>query len=319
MPRGKAVRANTSPEIDGILVVDKETGPTSHDVVASVRRLIGQRRVGHCGTLDPLATGVLVVCLGRYTRLSQWLGNEDKEYLATFVLGQTSTTGDAQGELAPGSGQPLPATQALREALGRLEGSRLQTPPAYSAVKVNGVPSYRLAREHEAVALAPRRVQVQSAELLTYEPPQVTVRVHCGKGTYVRALADELGADLGCGAYVAALRRLRAGALGLDRAMTLKQLAAELDGGTLQRVLVPVVEALAGLPQAEVGSEARRAFCHGNPVAAADLGSERAGSVAVFADGVFCGIGSWDSSGRWLAPRAVLADSDRASGAAAGG
>ncbi|MFA6110180.1 MAG: tRNA pseudouridine(55) synthase TruB [Candidatus Latescibacterota bacterium] len=295
--------------MDGILVIDKEPGPTSHDVVAQVRRLLGQPRVGHCGTLDPLATGVLVICLGRYTRLSQWLGDEDKEYQATFVLGATSDTGDAQGQVNPSPIDPAgpePDREAMLSALHGLEGVREQVPPAYSAVKVHGVPSYRLARRDAAVPLAPRTVRVNAVNLVGYEYPRVEVRVECGKGTYVRSLAVELGERLGCGGYVEALRRLRAGTLDLGRAVSMDRLARATANGSLADCLVPVEEALSGIPRVVLEAESDRSFCHGNPVPFATAATT--GSVAAVFDaaGSFRGIGAWDRQRGVLAPRAVL-------------
>jgi tRNA pseudouridine55 synthase len=307
--------------VDGVLVIDKEPGPTSHDVVARVRRLVGQPRVGHCGTLDPLATGVLVICLGRYTRLSQWLGDENKEYQATFVLGATSDTGDAQGRVSPlvGPADPRPDREALLNALSSLEGIREQVPPAYSAVKVHGIPSYRLARRDAAVPLAPRTVRVGAVHLLGYEYPRVEVRVECGKGTYVRSLAVELGERLGCGAYVEALRRLRAGALDLSRAVTLDRLATAIGEGALADCLVPLGEALAGMPRTVIDDESGRAFCHGNPVRGL-VSAEPGAAAAVFGlAGVFYGIGAWEAESGALVPRAVLAAPEKAIEAASGG
>ena len=163
-------------ERDGILVVDKTAGPTSHDVVAGVRRLFGMRRVGHCGTLDPFATGVLVLCLGAYTRLSDWLGKGEKEYDAVFMLGATSDTGDRTGRIEPSPG-PLPDAATVSQALEPFRGIIQQVPPAYSAVKVGGVRSYRFARNQQAVTLAPRTVEIGEIEVLENQPPCLRVRV----------------------------------------------------------------------------------------------------------------------------------------------
>lgn len=295
--------------MDGILVIDKEPGPTSHGVVAQVRRLLEQPRVGHCGTLDPLATGVLVICLGRYTRLSQWLGDEDKEYQATFVLGATSDTGDAQGQVSPSPVDPAgpePDREALLSALRGLEGVREQVPPAFSAVKVHGVPSYRLARRDAAVPLAPRTVRVGPMHLLGYEYPRVEVRLECGKGTYVRSLAVELGERLGCGAYVEALRRLRAGTLDLGRAVSIDQLARAAANGSVADCLVPVEEALAGIPRMVLDAASDRAFCHGNPVTIPSAAATGTVAAVFDAAGSFRGIGAWDRERGVMAPRAVL-------------
>lgn len=231
----------------GVLVIDKPSGPTSHDVVAAVRRLAGLRRVGHCGTLDPLATGVLVVCLGAYTRLSEWLSRGEKEYEATLFLGATSDTGDRQGQIVPRPGAPLPDPGTIAAAAAQFTGRIAQVPPVFSALKVDGVRSHRLARRRQAVALPARQVQVERLEVLGYQPPRLCLRVVCSAGTYIRSLAGDLGECLGCGAYVEALRRHRSGSLGLRDALTLEQLREVAACGGLEARMVPLRRALSGL------------------------------------------------------------------------
>jgi tRNA pseudouridine55 synthase len=278
-------------ERDGVLVVDKSAGPTSHDVVAAVRRLFGLRRVGHCGTLDPLATGVLVVCLGAYTRLSDWLGKGDKEYETTLVLGGRSDTGDRQGAIEELTGA-LPSREEVAAALRRFRGQIRQVPPVYSAVKVGGVPSYKLARRRQAVALVPREVEVSSLELLFYQPPLLGLHVRCSRGTYIRSLAVDLGEVLGCGAYVDQLRRLRVGRLGLADAHTLDQLRELASLDRLDQALVPVQRALGDLPACELSPEAAQVFAHGGRVRG--MGAPAAeGDCAVYGGGGrLLGIGS---------------------------
>lgn len=250
---------------DGVLVVDKSAGPTSHDVVSGVRRLFGMRRVGHCGTLDPLATGVLVVCLGAYTRLSDWVSRGEKEYETVLALGARSDTGDRQGRIEKVA-EELPALGEIARALGRFRGRIQQVPPAFSAVKVDGVRSYRRARSQQPVALEARTVEVSDLEILDYQPPRLGLRVRCSRGTYVRSLAMDLGEVLGCGAYVDQLRRLRVGSLGLGDAFTFDQLRGLGVAGRLGDTLVPIQRALEHLPARELSLEESQVFAHGGRV-----------------------------------------------------
>lgn len=289
----------------GILVVDKTTGPTSHDVVAQVRRALGVRRVGHCGTLDPLASGVLVVCVGSTTRLSDWLSRGEKVYEAEFRLGAYSDTDDAEGALCAVVGAPIPTGEAVDAACSARRGWVEQVPPTHSAVKVDGVRSYRRARRNEPVSLAPRRVRIERLEVTGYEYPRLAVRVVCGKGTYIRSLARDLGTDLGCGAYVAALRRLRVGALGLQDAVGLEALR-ELVTTDMAVPFVDVRRALAGiLEPLELDAVAAASFRHGSAVDVR-LGT-RSGECAVFAGEHLLGVGRFDDEG-WLWPARVLGE-----------
>lgn len=289
----------------GILVVDKPTGPTSHDVVAQVRRALGVRRVGHCGTLDPLASGVLVVCVGSTTRLSDWLSRGEKVYEAEFWLGAYSDTDDAEGALRVVPDAPTPTSGAVDAACAAHQGWVEQVPPAHSAVKVDGVRSYRRARRNEPVSLTPRRVWIERLEVTRYEHPRLAVRVVCGKGTYIRSLARDLGADLGCGAYVAALQRLRVGALGLQDAVGLEALR-QLVATDAPVPFVDVRRALAGiLEPLELDAVAAASFRHGSAV---DVGlGTRGGECAVFAGERLLGVGRFDDEG-WLWPARVFSE-----------
>jgi tRNA pseudouridine55 synthase len=210
---------------DGIVVVDKPAGWTSHDVVARVRRLAGTRRVGHAGTLDPMATGVLVVGVGKATRLLGHLAASDKDYDATIRLGVTTTSDDADGEVVSTTDAGGVGDAALRVAMTALTGDLDQVPSAVSAIKVDGVRAYAKVRAGEPVDLEPRPVHVARFELRERRGDELDVGVTCSTGTYVRALARDLGAALGVGAHLTALRRTRVGTIGLDRARTLDELA----------------------------------------------------------------------------------------------
>ncbi len=243
---------------DGVLVVDKPAGPTSHDVVDAVRRALGVRRVGHTGTLDPFATGVLPVCVGKATRLARFLSAGDKVYRATVRLGFATTTDDRLGEPI---GSPRAVTlepAAVESALLALRGTREQLPPAYSAKHVAGRRAYELAREGREVPRQLVAVTIHALDLLEWRSDELDVEVRCSPGTYVRALARDLGEALGTGGHLTALRRLQSGGFGLEQAVALE--ALEADAG---RSLVPLAVLLPELPAVRVGSEGRAALRHG--------------------------------------------------------
>lgn len=205
---------------EGIFAVYKERGMTSHDVVDAVRRATGQKRVGHAGTLDPLAKGVLVVGVGRAaTRMLGQLAEKDKEYVTRIRLGARSTTDDGEGKKQEVPVDEIPSEEDVRTALHRFRGVISQRPPAFSALKLQGRPAYRLARKNHDLELAPREVEVKAIELLAYEWPWVDVRVVTGPGVYIRAIARDLGDALGTGGYVEELERVRVGAYTANQAM----------------------------------------------------------------------------------------------------
>ena len=303
--------------LDGILAIDKPIGPTSHDVVASLRRILGMRRIGHCGTLDPLASGVLVTCLGRYTRLSQWISAAEKEYESTFRLGAESDTGDSQGTLATRDVGDPPTLNQVDSAMMAFRGCIDQVPPAYSAVKIGGVRSYEFARRQEQVQAASRQVRVSTFEILSFRYPDLKVRVVCSKGTYVRALANDLGEKLGCGAYVEQLRRVRAGTVDERDAITLAEVERRMgDGEEIEQSFTSPKDALRPLPAVTLPAAPLSAFMHGNTVSVEDENTDKipefvAGSqCAVFDEGErLCGVGEWrGTEGRSLRPLKVLAE-----------
>ncbi|WP_239347646.1 tRNA pseudouridine(55) synthase TruB [Frankia sp. CiP3] len=248
----------TAAGVDGLAVLDKPMGLTSHDVVARARRALRTRRVGHAGTLDPMATGVLVLGVGRATRLLGHLALTDKAYTATIRLGESTTTDDAQGEVVAVGEVAVDAVE-LAAAMAALTGTIDQVPSAVSAVKVDGVRAYARVRAGEQVVLAARRVTVSRFELLARTGRDLDVAVGCSSGTYVRALARDLGAALGCGAHLCALRRVRVGPFDLTRALTLEALAEEGAGA-----LRPLSDAVAALfPCRRVDADDARAISHG--------------------------------------------------------
>ncbi len=256
--------------LSGVLVVDKPSGPTSHDVVARVRRALRTPRIGHTGTLDPLATGVLPLVVGRATRLASLFSGADKAYLAGVRLGAATDTYDA-ASLAGPVPDPPPGLDAaaIEAALDGFRGPGLQSPPAYSAKKINGVAAYTLARRNEPVQ--PRAVAVTATRLalIGYEAGLARIEVECSAGYYVRSLAHELGLRLGCGAHLESLRRVRAGAFDLGTAVPLAEIEA-MGGGTAAR-LVPMEQLLPQLPAVVLNSRGVRRASHGNDVVPEDL------------------------------------------------
>lgn len=266
--------------MNGVLIVDKPLGPTSHDVVARVRRAIGLSRIGHTGTLDPLATGVLPLVVGRATRLAQFLSADEKVYVAGIRLGLATATYDAEERLVRNhSGDPvalLPVASRLaltdsdvREGLAAFTGTYRQVPPPFSAKKVAGTPAYLLARLQKDVALKAVEVTVRELELIAFADGLVTVRVVSSSGFYVRSLAHDLGRQLGCGAHLESLRRIRAGEFRQEQAVPLSLIQDERTAA-LSRLL-PVEGLLSRLPHVVVNERGARRAAHGNALAAEDL------------------------------------------------
>jgi tRNA pseudouridine55 synthase len=259
--------------MDGVLVVDKPQGITSHDVVAAARRILREKRIGHTGTLDPLATGVLPLACGRATRLVRFLSATDKDYDATIVFGVTTDTYDVTGtERSRSSVQPSRA--ALETAVAGLRGSYDQMPPAYSAKKVAGRRAYELAREDEPVTLQPAPVSVTRAEIKRFSGDRVTVALTVSAGFYVRSFAHALGETLGTGACLEALRRTRSGSFGLEAAATLEALAEDPDSAASNAGgwLVPIDSLLPALPAVRLTEEGRLRVSHGREVDQAHAG-----------------------------------------------
>jgi len=243
--------------LDGFLVVDKEAGMTSHDVVGILRRVLGERRIGHAGTLDPDATGVLVVVVGRATRLMRFVSGADKAYRGTVVFGATTTTLDAGGEVTASFSMPGVTLPAVRDAARTMIGRFDQIPPMVSAIKMGGKRLYELAREGQEVDRVPRAVEVTRFDVeATDDPLAFQIEVECSAGTYVRSLAADLGAALGGGAYLRGLHRTRVGSFGLDSAIDAKRASKE--------DLRPAVELLVGLELVSVDEVAVGAISHGS-------------------------------------------------------
>lgn len=255
--------------ISGVLVVDKPVGFTSHDIVQIVRKGTGIRRAGHTGTLDPRASGVLVILIGPAVRLSEYVSASDKRYQAIIRLGQTTDTYDGDGKVTGTSPVHVSEEQfesTLKEFVGEIE----QVPPPYSAIKVKGQRAYDLAREGEDVELAPRKIQVYNLDLLEWAPPEAVIDVYCSSGTYVRSLANDLGERLGCGAYLVGLRRTKSGRFTLRDAVQMRKLKEAFDAGNWYQYLIPAAEALSDWPAVELDVDQMDAIRHGHRVPAGE-------------------------------------------------
>jgi tRNA pseudouridine55 synthase len=265
--------------MDGVLTINKPSGMTSHDVVERVRRILHEKRIGHTGTLDPLATGVLVLCAGKATRIARYLEAGEKEYKAIMRLGVSTDTLDAEGRVLATMAYTPPGMRQIIEVMKKFTGSIMQRPPAYSAVKVAGVPSYKLAREGKAELLKPRLVTISGIELTGFEDPLVSLLVRCSKGVYIRTLCAEIGDALGMGAHLAGLERTRSGSFSIDRAVSLDQLQAMMTAGTVEHVVTPIDDALAEFPSVLISETETVRVMHGNaiscPPSLANIKSER--------------------------------------------
>ena len=256
--------------MNGLLIIDKSEGMTSNDVVRRARRLLGLRRIGHCGTLDPLATGVLPLALGEGTRLVEFVMDGDKGYHATLRLGATTDTQDATGTVLERRDCSGIDAAAVHRAASALLGAQLQLPPMYSALKRNGVPLYRLARQGVEVEREPRQVTIRRIEVTSVVLPEVSLAVDCSKGTYIRTLVHDLGQSLGVGAHLTALRRVRHGRFDLSRAITLERLA-ELQARGEAPPLLGLLEALNDWPRLQVLDTGQLRLAHGIPPAIGEL------------------------------------------------
>jgi tRNA pseudouridine55 synthase len=279
---------------DGLLVIDKPAGPTSHDVVQRVREALATRRAGHGGTLDPDATGVLLVAVGRATRFFPFLAKDAKSYDGRIRLGVATDTYDASGRPLTEECRDWPGRDRLAEAMRSFEGPLLQTPPRFSAKKVGGRPSHERARAGEDFTLEPAPVTVARFGLRAYEPPVVEFEVDCSAGTYVRSLAHDLGRLLGCGAHLETLRRTAAGPYGLADAVPLAVLEADAAAGRAESHILPVETLLAEAPAVVVLPAAEGKIGHGSVLGPADLADPLAAGEAPL-------VRVFSSSGRLLA------------------
>jgi tRNA pseudouridine55 synthase len=311
--------------MEGALIIDKPADFTSHDVVARVRKIIGERRVGHTGTLDPFATGVLVILVGRATRLAQFLSDSEKEYEALIRFGYRTDTGDVTGSRieAASTTEALRSTEIhgeeIEDALAKFRGEIEQTPPMYSAKKIGGRKLYELARRGEEVERKPVRVRISEFECMSREGELVkssddgtndlTVRVVCSAGTYIRTLAEDLGKQLGTGAHLAELRRTRAGKFKIEDAITLEQLEAALESGSITKQLIAPHDALAHLPSVALSEVDLRRILNGIDLVVEDDAVDWAHFQPIRltkSSGELLAVGLYDQDKRLIHPKVVL-------------
>lgn len=306
--RGKGGWKENQDMLNGIIVINKEPGFTSHDVVAKMRGICGQRKIGHTGTLDPEATGVLPVCLGSATKLCDLLTDKDKEYVAELLLGVETDTQDTTGEVLVRREVNV-TEEEVRSAAESFVGEYMQVPPMYSALKVNGKKLYELAREGKEVERKARPVVIHELEILECNLPVVKMRVVCSKGTYIRTLCADMGEKLGCGGTMQSLKRTRVGGFSLEDAVLLGELQHMKDTGDLSKAVLPVdsVFTFTGCPALHVKEEFRKLIDNGNsfyPNQTVEAKRHPAGDwVRVYTeDGIFVGVYAYETSRKWYKP-----------------
>jgi len=294
--------------ISGILVVDKQSGSSSNDVVQFAKRLYGARKVGHTGSLDPLATGVLPLCFGEATKFSQFLLSSDKVYLPRIQLGVATASGDSEGDIIAEKPVPDLTEEQVESALDAFRGEISQIPSMFSALKHKGQPLYKLARQGIEVEREPRQVTVFSNELIERTADTLLLKIHCSKGTYVRSIAEDLGAALGCGGHVIELRRLQAGPFCEADLVTIEALEQAKETGGLDALLQPVSSAVSQWPEVQLSANSTFYVRQGQPVQVAHAPTE--GWVRLMDEtgkdgGAFIGVGEIIDDGR-VAPRRLV-------------
>ncbi len=292
--------------LNGIIVIRKEAGFTSHDVVAKMRGICRQKKIGHTGTLDPQATGVLPVCLGSGTKLCDMLTDKDKEYVAELLLGVETDTQDTTGAVLCERSVEV-SEEMVREAVMSFQGEYHQIPPMYSALKVDGKKLYELARAGKEVERKAREVWIHEIEILEINLPVVKMRVACSKGTYIRTLCADIGTQLGCGGTMKSLQRTRVGNFTLEKAVTLSQLESLRDENRLEKILYPVDSAFGECPKLHVRQEFCRLIDNGNsfyPNQTKEKQTYGEGEwVAVYREnGSFVGVYAFDTGRKWYKP-----------------
>ncbi|NHN39524.1 tRNA pseudouridine(55) synthase TruB [Pseudomaricurvus alcaniphilus] len=302
--------------ISGVVILNKPAGMTSNAALQQAKRLFFAAKAGHTGSLDPLATGVLPLCFGEATKFSQFLLDADKRYRTTFRLGAFTTTGDADGDKLDECSAAAVTSEQLQRALAPFKGDIEQVPPMYSALKHNGEPLYKLARQGIEIERKARPVTIFSLQLLDFRPgvaAEVDLEVHCSKGTYIRSIAEDLGTALGCGAHVAVLHRVSCGPFAESSAVTLEQLQAERGEGQaelLDHHLLPADTPVRSLAAITLGADAAYYFRQGNPIMDPQVyrSGKEGDMVRVFAEnGDFLGVGLLDPEGRVAPKRLVVA------------
>lgn len=251
--------------LNGIILVDKPCDWTSHDVVGKLRGILHERRIGHSGTLDPMATGLLVVFVGRATRAVEFAEADSKEYIAGLRLGISTDTQDITGNTLKSSNS-LPSKAELEQALSAFKGEISQIPPMYSAIKVGGRKLYELARRGESVERKPRRVTIDKLDIIGENESDYVLDVVCSKGTYIRTLCNDIGDTLGCGGCMSSLRRVKAGAFSIEKAHTIDEIQAAADNGGLDEIIIPVDRLFSAYPELTVSDTAEKKLRNGNVI-----------------------------------------------------
>ncbi len=292
--------------MDGIFNINKPTAMTSHDVVAIIRKHLKQKRVGHAGTLDPLASGVLPICVGQATRVAEYLSESGKAYQADINFGTATDTYDAEGTITATASTADLTLNMIQEMLEQFRGPQMQYPPLYSAIKIQGQPAYKRARAGEVIVLEPRPIVIHSLEILEWIPPRLTLAIECSKGTYIRSLAHDLGMQLGCCAYLEALVRTRSGPFTLSDSITLEQFADAVETNSIQHYSFPLDKALEQYPAMKLDVETAERIKHGNtfnnPVA------NNSGLARVYdTNGAFIAIAEWNEEQQAWQPKKVFA------------
>jgi tRNA pseudouridine55 synthase len=291
--------------IDGILNISKATGMTSHDVVAKIRKLLKQKRVGHAGTLDPAASGVLPVCVGQGTRVAEYLSESGKAYQAEIHFGIVTDTYDAEGTILRTNDATMLTQASIEEMLPQFLGQQMQMPPLYSAIKLQGQPAYKRMRAGEEISLTARPIEIYKLRIVSWQAPRLTLAIDCSKGTYIRSLAYDLGERLGVGAHLSALVRTRSGPFLLSESSTLEQIAEAVEHGTLTQLLTSADAVLQNYPALHLDIATVQQVLHGNAFAYNELPAEVA--RVYDPEGKFLAIASWNEERHLWQPRKVFA------------
>lgn len=301
--------------MNGIIVVDKPAGWTSHDVVLRLRKILRHKKIGHTGTLDPLATGVLLITVGQATRLFPYLSKMDKTYTGEIYLGQATDTYDSQGKLLGQECHNFPEEKELKEVATSFEGEITQTPPPFSAKKISGQPAFKLARQGLTPELAPIKVHIYRFLILDYSPPLVKFLIECSSGTYVRTLAHDLGQKLGCGAHLKELRRVAVGKYTEEEAFSLDQIEEMARKEEYSKFIIPMEYLLPDCPSIWLNQTGTKSFLHGqkiglDKISRASLTSSQKSPECIFRmfseEGRLLGLAKFDQKGQFFQPEIVF-------------
>lgn len=295
--------------MDGILNINKALGMTSHDVVAQVRKIIQQKRVGHTGTLDPAASGVLPICVGQATRVAEYLSESGKAYQAEITFGIVTDTYDSEGRIIRVADTSTLTMAQIEAVLPRFLGVQMQLPPRYSAIKIQGQPAYKRARAGEEITLEARPIEIYRLQVVDWQHPQLTLSIECSKGTYIRSLAYDLGEALGYGAHLSALIRTRSGPFVLADSITLEQLNTATMQGAMESYLLPADSALQHYPALLLDDITAAQVLHGNAFQYQLPASQIKAELARVYDsrGQFLAIATWDAQQQLWQPKKVMA------------